>query len=209
MTRKRGFTLTEILITLGIIGVLAAITIPRLFNNTKDAHIGAQLSSAISAIETGAGMYLYEKGVKNTDYLNTEIKPSVLLSELARKYVKMASATPPSNMKSGNNDIKCVDNTTYTLPDRSLICVTSNTTLTPDHTGTSDAELAFISSKSTKQKSLLEGYDFFRMSISAEGLIYLPGLDYETNAACTQGTGGKGCAGKIAQNGWKLDYTNL
>ena len=206
MTRKSGFTLTEVLITLGIIGVLAAITIPRLFNNTKDAHIGAQFASAISAIETGAGMYLYEKGVKDTTYLTTEITPSKLLSELAGKYVKMTSTDAPGNM---NNSVSCAAGTTYTLPDRSLICATSTTkALTPGHTGTSDAEIAFISSKSTKQKSLLEGYDFFRMSVSAEGLIYLPGLDYDTSATCVAGAGGKGCAGKIAKNGWKLDYTN-
>lgn len=31
--RKRGFTLAEVLITLGIIGVVAAITIPALISN--------------------------------------------------------------------------------------------------------------------------------------------------------------------------------
>lgn len=33
---KKGFTLAEVLITLGIIGVVAAMTIPVLMNSTND-----------------------------------------------------------------------------------------------------------------------------------------------------------------------------
>ena len=203
MRTKNGFTLTEVLITLGIIGILAAITIPRLFNNTKDAHVGAQFASAISAIETGAGLYLYEKGVKNTDYLNdTEFTPSELLAELANGRVKITSFKPDKPV----SDI--CGSTAYTLPDRSIICVTADEALKPEPTldEMKKRELAFISSKSTKQKVLVEGYDYFKMSVTGKGLIYLPGLDYDTSATCEAGVGGRGCSGVIAQNGWKIIY---
>lgn len=38
MTRKIAFTLAEVLITLGIIGVVAATTIPTLIANTQGAQ---------------------------------------------------------------------------------------------------------------------------------------------------------------------------
>ena len=39
---KKGFTLAEVLITLAVIGVVAAMTIPSLMNNTNDAELKAQ-----------------------------------------------------------------------------------------------------------------------------------------------------------------------
>lgn len=36
---KKGFTLAEVLITLGIIGVVAALTMPTVLNKTKNAEL--------------------------------------------------------------------------------------------------------------------------------------------------------------------------
>ena len=71
-----------------------------------------------------------------------------------------------------------------------------------------DSEIFFLSSRSLNQKSIVEGYDYFRMSLSANGLIYLPGAegDYDPDAKCVEDVGGKGCAGKVAANGWKVTY---
>lgn len=49
--RKHGFTLAEILITLGIIGVVAALTAPTLVNNAANAQIRPTLTKAVSALE--------------------------------------------------------------------------------------------------------------------------------------------------------------
>lgn len=57
MKKRAGFTLAEVLITLGIIGVVAAITIPSLINNANEAEyntsakkIYSELSQALLAI---------------------------------------------------------------------------------------------------------------------------------------------------------------
>ena len=47
MTKRFGFTLAEVLITLGIIGVVAAMTMPTLLNSTQ----GAQYRTAVHSIE--------------------------------------------------------------------------------------------------------------------------------------------------------------
>jgi len=48
---KRGFTLAEVLITLGIIGVVAALTIPELINNYKAARLHSQFLKSYSTIQ--------------------------------------------------------------------------------------------------------------------------------------------------------------
>ena len=49
--KKFGFTLAEVLITLGIIGVVAALTTPALIQNIGMAKVGPALSKAVSTFE--------------------------------------------------------------------------------------------------------------------------------------------------------------
>ena len=49
--QKRGFTLAEVLITLGIIGVVAAITIPTVITNYKAARLKSQFLKSYSTIQ--------------------------------------------------------------------------------------------------------------------------------------------------------------
>ena len=56
--KKFGFTLAEILISLGIIGVISALTMPTLFINTSNAKIGPTLAKAVSAFEQANVMML-------------------------------------------------------------------------------------------------------------------------------------------------------
>ena len=66
MKKKDGFTLAEILITLGIVGVVAAMTVPRLMNNTSTSQIGPKLAKAAAAFEqANQAMPLYLKTVWN------------------------------------------------------------------------------------------------------------------------------------------------
>ena len=50
MTKHLGFTLAEVLITLGIIGVVAAMTMPTLMNQTNGAQYKTAYKKALSAI---------------------------------------------------------------------------------------------------------------------------------------------------------------
>ena len=49
--KKFGFTLAEVLITLGIIGVVAALTAPSLIQNVGSAQTGPKLAKAVQTIE--------------------------------------------------------------------------------------------------------------------------------------------------------------
>ena len=50
MFKKLGFTLAEVLITLGIIGVVAAMTIPTLMQKTNDSEIKSSYKKMLSVL---------------------------------------------------------------------------------------------------------------------------------------------------------------
>lgn len=63
MKNKLAFTLAEVLITLGIIGVVAALTLPALIQNyQKQVYVNA-LKKSVSTLENGFKMALAEDGV--------------------------------------------------------------------------------------------------------------------------------------------------
>lgn len=49
--KKHGFTLAEVLITLGIIGVISALTMPTFTQNTQTAKVGPSLAKAVASFE--------------------------------------------------------------------------------------------------------------------------------------------------------------
>lgn len=63
--KRHGFTLAEVLITLGVIGVVAAITLPILVQNYKKHVWVNQLKSTISIIENGLKKAIADDGVEN------------------------------------------------------------------------------------------------------------------------------------------------
>jgi prepilin-type N-terminal cleavage/methylation domain-containing protein len=65
MFKLKGFTLAEVLVTLGIVGVIAALTIPSLQANVKKQQIGPALAKAINTLENANKMYLADKNLKS------------------------------------------------------------------------------------------------------------------------------------------------
>ena len=67
MTKRFGFTLAEVLITLGIIGVVAAMTMPTLMNQTNGAQYKAAYKKALSAISQGVTLNVALDGASFAD----------------------------------------------------------------------------------------------------------------------------------------------
>ena len=64
---KNGFTLAEVLITLVIIGVVAAMTIPTMINNTKKQEYVSALKKNYSTLATVTNKILNDEGVPRAD----------------------------------------------------------------------------------------------------------------------------------------------
>jgi len=70
MTKRFGFTLAEVLITLGIIGVVAAMTMPTLMNATNGAQYKAAYKKALSAISQAVTLNL---ALEEFDFSDTTV----------------------------------------------------------------------------------------------------------------------------------------
>ncbi|MBQ4114197.1 prepilin-type N-terminal cleavage/methylation domain-containing protein [bacterium] len=63
--KKFGFTLAEVLITVGIIGVVSALTLPTLVKNYRNEVLAKSLIAAISDFEVAMQMLIMKDGVNN------------------------------------------------------------------------------------------------------------------------------------------------
>ncbi len=59
---KKGFTLAEILITLGIIGIIAAMVLPGIIENTKERQTVVKLKKSYSVIQNAVQKTIAENG---------------------------------------------------------------------------------------------------------------------------------------------------
>ena len=80
--KKTGFTLAEILITLSIVGVVAALTIPAIVKSSGQAKVGPSLSKFVNNFETSVQEYMVESGLPMFDATLEEM-------ELLRRYMYM------------------------------------------------------------------------------------------------------------------------
>ncbi len=76
MTKRFGFTLAEVLITLGIIGVVAAMTIPTLIANTNGAKFRSQFKKTVSTLNQAGLMAQAQYDFDYAGTTGTEIKDS-------------------------------------------------------------------------------------------------------------------------------------
>ena len=79
--RRRGFTLIELLIVVVIIGVLAAIAVPK-FQNTKGKANAASLRADLRNLATAEEAYFYDNSAYTSDLsaLNLRVTSGVTIS---------------------------------------------------------------------------------------------------------------------------------
>ncbi len=96
----KGFTLAEALITLGIIGVVAALSAPSLVHNAANSKIGPSLSKFRTTFEVGSNMMMAKMNLER-------FHKEELGSEIANlnKYIKMIPYSENYSFKDakGNN----------------------------------------------------------------------------------------------------------
>ncbi len=83
MTKRFGFTLAEVLITLGIIGVVAAMTIPTLISNTNGAKFRSQFKKTLSTLNQAG---LMAQAQYDFDYAGTTATCSATVADAAAEH---------------------------------------------------------------------------------------------------------------------------
>ena len=82
--KKNAFTLAEVLITLGIIGVVAALTIPTLMSSIQNRQLEVGLKNAYSTLTQALKMYEQDNGypLTSSNVGQNQLKPILM------KYIK-------------------------------------------------------------------------------------------------------------------------
>lgn len=110
--KKLGFTLAEVLITLVIIGVIAAMTVPTLMNNTNAQEFRSALKKAISGANQALTLNYALEGLSANDYeKNTD-----LVDEVFKKRMSVID---------GNDEFTTTDcsGAVFTTADGVIFCV--------------------------------------------------------------------------------------
>lgn len=110
---KKGFTLAEVLITLVIIGVIAAMTIPTLMNSTNQQEFRVGLKKAISAVNQAVSLnYALEgKSIGDTDL---DSSAGVVTNLFQKRMSVISTATSDVAFATSSDVTPSTDNVFYT-----------------------------------------------------------------------------------------------
>ncbi|CDE44475.1 unknown [Clostridium sp. CAG:768] len=203
MRTVQAFTLAEVLITLGIIGVVAAMTLPTLINDKRNKELEAGFKKAYSIIQTAFNKMSYDEG----QIINNENYPSLTFAPKFKTYFKDTYSDITINSgdyKSYTNgfmNLSWFDDGRIMLSDGMLIMIES-----PYKSG---KLYITVDVNGLKKRPNRWGYDLFTFQVTNDGKL-LPGgavgTDMDSEEFCSKSNktsiyNGFGCAYRaIAEN---------
>ncbi|MBQ8887467.1 MAG: type II secretion system protein [Candidatus Gastranaerophilales bacterium] len=117
--KKNAFTLSEILITLAIIGVIAAITIPALMNNSNGQEYRTAIKKAISGLNQAIALNFALEGLTAQDYTSSDD----IVQNLFKK--RMNNIKMPSDSEFTVDICDSSPDSMFTTTDGMIFCVTN------------------------------------------------------------------------------------
>ena len=214
---KGGFTLSEVLITLGIIGVVAAITMPTLIKNYKKHVTETRLKQTYSILSQAFYMAQAKYGefkewdrANGKTFFDTYWRPYLKVARECKEHGCGYVASSPRIFKRPNGStygtgFEYHPKTRYgvVLSNGTFIWfITRTRNSTPE-----DAQAIYVDINYTQGSNTL-GKDVFEFEYTAEGIKpYGYGAD-ESNQKNNCKTIGQFCSSLIMKNGWKIpnDY---
>ncbi|MBQ8635228.1 type II secretion system protein [bacterium] len=205
MKKLIGFTLSEVLITLVIIGVIAAITVPNIIANSNEQAIRSALKKNYSIISQALDRYYVDNGehFKSVDYEEVHSFLTKYLNVSKDCYAK------------GDCDDKNIDYKTYQdnsksgwikFPAGKSVILTDGTYITYDWTSNGSPVFTIDVNGPFKNPNKL-GVDTFALSIK-EQYNLAPHFEY-FDLVCSKKSNyianGLGCTAKVLQEG-KISY---
>ena len=210
--KKFGFTLAEVLITLTIIGVIAAITLPSITANVQKKSIGPTLAKAINNLETSNRIIMQETGVM-------DLKSAIVkrVGADTNYYTELLETTLQGGLSNSNKTFTTKDGIAYTVSAQAK----TTTAATPAVTALKDKYACVywvvdIDTNGAGSTPNAPGYDQFKVYVDNFGAVIPYGGNehnrYDTKTkvaaakACSSALVNEACTGKIADDGWKVTY---
>lgn len=196
MKKFIAFTLSEVLVTVGIIGVISALTVPNLIKNYQTKAQTIQLRKVVAEIENAVDMLITEEG--KTNFANTTISQENGVDNFIQTHFKTLK-TCASNKTSecfANEDYLSIDGNhsstfscdgnSYVLANSAAICANAITELSVkwkdenDELGlardlyksVSGINIELYIDTNGSQPPNIGGRDMFHVYIQPDGKIY-------------------------------------
>lgn len=209
---KKGFTLAEVLITLGIIGIVAAMTLPTVINDSTERETVAKVKKFYSVMNQALLMaiskhgyvdewtFCAEKKAECAAQFVENIKPELKLARDCADEINCAGAAEQYKTLDGNDYSVDYKTSSYfykmILIDGSYLWIRNNysTTCANSDSGTDNVcGLIWIDTNGSKKPNKL-GIDVFIFFIMKDRVIAHPKDD------CKKGKTGWGCSAYILQH---------
>ena len=216
MNNQKAFTLTELIIALGIIGTLAALTIPSIMKNINKKILSTQIKNTTASIQQLVGDQMVKNRTKilsDTDFSN----PSNLLSSNNFDITYVCSSDNPC-WASAYKVIKTSGSNTYTsaLTGTTATVSSSETSvklkngvaiaykLISDEDDTTNLGEFYIDVNGTEEPNVI-GRDFFAFYLTRKGqIVGSASSDVCNNTSTTTIEAGLECFSAIMKNNWKM-----
>lgn len=232
MKSKKAFTLAEVLITLGIIGVVATLTLPNVMANYAKKSQVAQLQRSVNAVSSAIGNYLLDSKTDNFADTNFSADPSEFFNDylggtymgtyygydlgnaFKKQYKRVgdtygeysiSTAISNGNNGGGGSNLLYRDFACGKLVTGATVCLSRYFDSLPS--AEKDQGYRAIVDVNSDAGPNIFGRDLFAMSFSKKGRIVLPetyGYEY-----CRSGNyhGGEYyCFSTIVTDGWEMNY---
>ena len=208
---KRAFTLAEVLITLGIIGVVAAITMPTLIQNYQKHVWYNQFLRAASTIENAVNRYFFEMcGEANGSCLDYENYDNLELAEFILNFSKYLNVLETNNHKNLKNYKPCTLNKEHCedideVVEASCFVITTDGILIFFNTNY-DGAFYLVDTNGPNKGPNIQGRDVFNFGIKNNNLQWAGTEKYLDNQDdCNLSGSGYFCAGRLLKER-KMNY---
>lgn len=233
--RSVAFTLAEVLVTLGIIGVVSAMTVPTLMQNYQRQSYITQLHKVCNEVQQGALRYmtdrnainLMEAGLTNSAAMQTFFRENFKIVSMGR-----ADADMPWNNVSYKN-LNGGNWTSHTwgcgqcavLASGAWVCADNPKCYTYSYGGYTSGYGTFFVDTNGKKGPNIIGRDAFLMEFWSDGVLDLPKVSpacrtlgvcdgdsieaiRNTGTACESSTtfSHQRCFANILNNNWEMNY---
>jgi len=211
MLQRKGFTLGEALITIGIIGVISALTIPALMRGTSEAESVAKVKKIYNTLTNAFEQAQFENdGLPPASWATSQTN-SIL--DIMANHMKVLRSYPTSNVLfgtqkcDGTTDNYCfwqTDSKSYLLPDGIVI---SRGCLPSEGTCTAYANYIAVDINGSKKPNK-HGLDAFLFEITDKGIEFPTPIGATPTDNCLSTAaldGGLYCASWVVFND-NMDY---
>ena len=220
MKFNNGFTLAEVLVTLGIIGVVSAMTVPTLMQNYQRQSYVTQLHKVYNEVSQAMVQYQNDRNALNLNEagLNSQAAFDAMVPQYFKTVQKCDNSLTPcfpatTSYKKMNGTALNAD--VYTTATSYVLASGASVRFYYSVNGNRICNIQ-VDVNGKKGPNIL-GRDLFTLSIYSDGMIddngtSAPVSEADRNTAFTAGCNGAtgnnvyGCFGKILNDNWQMTY---